>query len=206
LVLYGYTKKFQEEFKKNQTRKISEILNTSTSVSKKIKNRKSKNSNQKIGDEVTKSKFASKEWYGGQCQICGYTFRTNQGENHFERFTWTDFGRGSWTDEQKQMPEHNIIDESNSLCLCSRCHSILKHGGQFSASFLTYKFKKSNDYTYDDFIKDMEIDKPLKHPECFKEHVEWEDMYFLEIKLNNNEEYIYFTEEHLIAFFTFLKS
>jgi hypothetical protein len=216
------TQKHQEEFSKNQAKKIQTIVESSSISEKtknKIKNESSNNtkdnnnptSNQKMkkfGDQETKNKFKRKDWYSGQCQICGFTFQTKNGF-HCERFTWTDLGRGSWTNEQKQMPEHNIIDESNSLCLCSRCHSILKHGGQFSASFLSYEFKnklKSNNYTYDNFIKDIEIDKPLNHPECFKEHIEWEDMYFLEIKLNNNEEHIYFTEEHLIAFFTFLKS
>jgi len=171
-------------------------------------NRTSNQKMKKFGDEETKNKFKRKDWYSGQCQICGFTFQTKNGF-HCERFTWTDLGRGSWTSEQKQMPEHNIIDESNSLCLCSRCHSIIKHGGQFSATFLDSSVKnklKSDDYAYDDFIKDMEIDKPIQHPECFKLHIEWQDMYFLEITLNNSDEHIYFTEEHLIAFFQFLKS
>ncbi|SMP89414.1 hypothetical protein SAMN06314019_10824 [Epsilonproteobacteria bacterium SCGC AD-311-C15] len=216
------SKEFQEDFKKSQTKRILETLDNSTSISEKIKNKIkqeiSYNDNNKIasnqkmekfGSENTKSKFASKEWYRGQCQICGYTFRTNRGINHFERFTWTDFGRGEWTTKQKRMNEHNLIDASNSLCLCSRCHSILKHGGDFKATFLTSKSKNkltSDDYAYDEFIIDMEVDKLMQHPECFKEHIEWRDMYFLEIKLNKHEEYIYFTEEHLIAFFQFLKS
>jgi len=217
------TKKFQEDFSKKQTKRISEILDTSNSISEKtkckIKNEMSYDgkgnnnitSNQKMerfGHEETKNKFKRKDFYLGQCQICGFTFKTKTG-NHCERFTWTDFGRGSWTSEQKQIAEHNLIDVSNSLCLCSRCYSIIKQGGDFKASFLTTEFKnklKSNYYTYDKFIIDMKIDKPLHHPECFKEHVEWQDMCFLEIRLNKNEEYIYFTEEHLIAFFQFLKS
>lgn len=217
------TKEFQENFKKNQTKRISEILDTSTLISEKTKDKikneisydgKDNNNTttnqkmEKFGLEETKNKFKSKDFYLGQCQICGFTFKTKTG-NHCERFAWTDFGRGSWTSEQKQMAEHNLIDVSNSLCLCSRCFSILKYGGQFKANFLTHELKqkyKSKDYTYDSFIEDIEADRLVSHPECFKEHVEWDDMYFLNIELNCKEENIYFTEEHLIAFFNFLKS
>jgi hypothetical protein len=45
-----------------------------------------------------------------------------------------------------------------------------------------------------------------REPECFKEHIEFNDMYFVDIRLNNNDERIYFTEEHLLMFFEFLKS
>ena len=59
---------------------------------------------------------------------------------------------------------------------------------------------------YDEFIKDIDSDKLIKSPDCFKEHLDFDDMYFVDIRLNNNDERIYFTEEHLVMFFEFLKS
>jgi hypothetical protein len=63
-----------------------------------------------------------------------------------------------------------------------------------------------DDYDFDTFIEDIDSDKLLSTPECFKEHIEFNDMYFVDIRLNNNNERIYFTEEHLLMFFEFLKS
>lgn len=63
-----------------------------------------------------------------------------------------------------------------------------------------------DDYDFDTFIEDIDSDKLLTEPECFKEHIEFNDMYFVDIRLNNTDERIYFTEEHLLMFFEFLKS
>lgn len=218
--------KYEEAHRKRQNNLYTKILSESSSgispqTTRKIQNEiniqnsSSPNSTghnqkklKKYGDKETKNTFKRRDWYLGQCQICGFTFKAKDG-NHCERLTWTDFGRGQWTDKQKAMPGHNLIDEGNSLCLCSRCHSIIKHGGQFKASFLTDDFKeklKSEDFNYRNFIDDMEFDKPLNTPECFKYHVEWKDMYFVNIELNSEETNIYFTEEHLLKFFVFLKS
>lgn len=218
--------KFEDAHRKRQSAMYDKILSEDSSgisprtIAKlqdeiKNKNRSSPNSTgrnqeklKKYGHEETKNTFKRRDWYLGQCQICGFTFKTKNG-NHCERFTWTDFGKGNWTEEQKQLPEHNLIDEGNSLCLCSRCHSIIQHGGQFKASFLTDEVKeklKSDEFTFRNFIDEIEFDKPLNAPECFKYHVEWNDMYFINIELNHEEANIYFTEEHLSKFFVFLKS
>ena len=63
-----------------------------------------------------------------------------------------------------------------------------------------------DDYDFDTFIEDVKSKKLNNAPECFKEHIDFNDMYSVDIRLNNNQEKIYFTEEHLLMFFEFLKS
>ncbi|MFH0710156.1 MAG: hypothetical protein V2A75_08120 [Pseudomonadota bacterium] len=211
--------KYLQAYEKKRTARLSEITNASKSISDttieklKLQNTNFPNNSNKVkpnkyGYEETKNTFKRRDWYLGQCQICGFTFKTKDG-NHCERFTWTDFGRGEWTEGQKALLIYNIIEPGNSLCLCSRCYSILKHGGQFKALFLDNDFRhkyKSNEYSFENFLEDIELDKPLTQPDCFNDHVEWKDMYFTSIELNKKEENIYFTEEHLLLFFIFLTS
>ncbi len=162
----------------------------------------------KIGDIETKDLFKRRDWYLGQCQSCGFTFKTQKG-NYFERFTWTDFTKGKWSKGQKEQINYKCIDAGNSLCLCAKCHSIIKGGGDFQAEFLGSEVKQKlleSDYGFDDFLKDIKSEKLLEAPEAFKEHVDFDDIFSLDIRLNRENNRLYFTEIHLIQFFEFLKS
>lgn len=195
---------YQNQYIRERKEKIKKVLNQSKKISKREREKISNNIiNYKIGEEETKDFFRRKDQYLGQCQICGFTFRTKNGTNYCERFTWTDYKR--------VRVKANFIDAGNSLCLCAKCHSIIKGGGDFEATFLTDDIMEmlqvlKDDYDFDTFIEDINSDKPLSPPDCFKEHIDFEDMYFVDIRLNNKDERIYFTEEHLLMFFEFLKS
>ena len=162
----------------------------------------------KIGDSETKDLFKRRDWYLGQCQSCGFTFKTQKG-NYFERFTWTDFTKGKWSKGQKEQVKYRCIDAGNSLCLCAKCHSIIKGGGDFQAEFLDNEVKKKlleSDYKFDNFLEDIKSERLSEAPQAFKEHVEFDDMFSLDIRLNRENNRLYFTEIHLIQFFEFLKS
>jgi len=196
------TKEYQDNYKKRKEKKLREILKNSDKLSKKTKAKLSSYSI-KIGEEETKDFFREKDQYLGHCQICGFTFKTKNGSNYCERFTWSDY--------KKVKIKTDLIDAGNSLCLCAKCHSIIKGGGDFNATFLTSEIFEmlkvlKDDYDFDTFIEDIDSDKLLSVPDCFKEHIDFDDMYFVDIRLNNNDERIYFTEEHLVMFFEFLKS
>ena len=205
--LINNPEEFQEKYLANMEQKINDIINQIETVKPKIK-RQNIARPKKLGDKETRDIFARKDWYFGQCQICGFTFKKQDGYNHFERFTWTDFKKGKWTEKQKNTIKHNIIDVGNSLCLCSRCHSIIKQGGDFEASFLKLLDKERfQSKSFDERIKKISTDNQLlENPKCFKDALEWQDMYSIPIRLNNKDEKIYFTEEHLITFFAFLES
>ena len=193
---------YLSQYNKKRNERIKEISNQSKKISNRTRKKISNynNTNYKFGEEETKDFFRNQ--YSGQCQICGFTFKTKNGINYYERFTWSDYKRVK--------VKANFIDAGNSLCLCAKCHSIIKGGGDFEATFLTDDIMEMiqvlrDDYDFDTFIEDINSDKPLSPPDCFKEHIDFEDMYFVDIRLNNKDERIYFTEEHLLMFFEFLK-
>jgi len=154
------------------------------------------NQNSRYGEEETKSFLGGKNHYNGHCQICGFTFPTKGKYNYFERFCWNDLKHGGHED---------VVSPGNSLCLCARCHSILKGGGDFDFKNINgiENALKSNDFS--DFLKLAGGEKIENIPEKFNEHVEFNDMYAFNIRLNNREENIFFTEEHLLKFYNFLK-
>ena len=63
-----------------------------------------------------------------------------------------------------------------------------------------------SDYKFDDFLEDIKSEKLLEAPQAFKEHIDFDDMFSLDIRLNRKNNRLYFTEIHLIQFFEFLKS
>lgn len=197
--------KYKEDIQNRRKKNISEIKNSeslSTISKQEIPQ------NKKFGADEIRNEFKSEKYYRGQCQICGFTFPTNDG-NYCERFTWTDFKKGRWTDFQKKQAENRLITKGNSLCLCAKCHSIIKNGGHFEATFLNHEVEeklKNENYNFDEFLKDINVDKLFQKPECFEIYVEFGDMFVLEIRLNKKIEYIYMTEVHLVEFFEFLKN
>lgn len=142
----------------------------------------------KIGKSETND-FLSKQ-YKGHCQICGFTFSQSQKKgNYFELF--------DWLSEKTSHQKSNIIDAGSSLCLCSRCHSILKFG-DFNADFLS-DIEDVETMDYAEFADKFNfLAKNTDIPEIFK-FIE-KDMFKLPIRKLNQNEYIYFTEEHFIHF------
>lgn len=198
------TQEYQNKYIREKTEKLHKISKNSQKLSKRTiaKSSNPATINYKVGEKETKDFFRRKDQYLGQCQICGFTFTAKNNINYCERFTWSDYIRIK--------VKVDLIDPGNSLCLCAKCHSIIKGEGDFKPTFLTddvFEMLKvlKDDYDFDTFIEDIDSDKLLSTPECFKEHIEFNDMYFVDIRLNNNDERIYFTEEHLLMFFEFLK-
>jgi len=148
--------------------------------------------NSRGGEEETKSFLGGGNQYAGHCQICGFTFQTKDKYNYFERFCWNDLKRGGYED---------IVSPGNSLCLCARCHSILKGGGDFDFKNLSGIEHAVKNQTFEEFLKFTGVEKKQNVPEIFSEHTEFNDMFALSIRLNNKEESIYFTEEHLLQFY-----
>ena len=185
--------KYQAYMQNRRSKDINKIQN-SKSLSEKTKQEYSRDTRDKrvrVGDEKVKNEFKSRKFYAGQCQICGFTFPTNKG-NYCERFTWTDFTKGKWEKVDKNRLENRLITKGNSLCLCAKCHSIIKNGGDFETIFLSEKLKeklKNENYNFDEFLNDINIDKLFKKPECFEFYVEFGDMFVLEIRLNKKNEY-----------------
>lgn len=185
----------KESFLKEIKKKTDKIRKKRKTETKPRKKRKENDSPFRSREEETKEFFRRKDQYAGHCQICGFTFKIHNGPNYCERFTWTD--------KRKNKTVADIVYPGNSLCLCGKCYSIINGGGDFHASFL-------EDCVYTDEIEDfikkfhgLEIEEV---PNIFEDHIEFEDMYSLPIRLNTKEEYIYFTEDHLIEFFAFLSA
>ena len=125
------TQEYQNKYIREKTEKLQKISNNSQKVSKRTRAKSSNLTtiNYKVGEKETKDFFRKKDQYLGQCQICGFTFTSKNSVNYCERFTWSDYTRIKVKAE--------LIDAGNSLCLCAKCHSIIKGGGDFKATFLT---------------------------------------------------------------------
>jgi hypothetical protein len=186
----------RQSFLKKIKEKTDSIRKKRKIETKPRRKRKEKSKNDilyRAGEEETKAFFRRKDQYAGHCQICGFTFKIRSGPNYCERFTWTDSRKNSAVAE--------IVYPGNSLCLCGKCYSIINGGGDFHASFLEERVETD---ALDDFIKKFHGLSIDEVPEIFEDHIEFYDMYSLPIRLNKKEEYIYFTEDHLIEFFAFL--
>lgn len=186
----------KKSFLKNIKKKTDEIRKKRKAETKPRKKRKEKPKNDnpyRSGEEDTKEFFRRKDQYAGHCQICGFTFKIHNGPNYCERFTWTD--------RRKNQTVAEIIYPGNSLCLCGKCYSIINGGGDFKAAFLQ-EFKESEDL--DQFIQNFQGKEIDTVPKIFEGHIDFDDMFALPIRLLKEDEYIYFTEDHLIEFFAFL--
>lgn len=146
----------------------------------------------KIGNDETKLFLQNQ--YNGCCQICGFTFDKIEGnEKHFELF--------NWFSEKISKQKVNIIDAGSALCLCSRCHSILKYG-DFKLLVPLSEDKYSN-ISYSDFID--EINQQVVNADIPNVYLHIEmDLLRLPIRILNKTNNIFFTEEHFLRFYNLL--
>lgn len=179
-----------DEYKKTAEKQLKESL-TNSNENTRFRHAKSKI---KVGEKDTKE-FLKQE-YRGHCQICGFTFdkKDSQGK-YFERFTWLS--------EKITKQKNNLIEAGSSLCLCSKCHSILKYG-DFESKFvknLEQTSTKISDFSFDQFCDVITKNaKELDIPDCY----DFIEMYKLPIRILNEDKAIFYTEEHLLLFYTML--
>jgi hypothetical protein len=181
----AYIKKVQEEYEKN-------IKNAPTTVTTHIVNKKVK-----IGRKETK--WFLEQQYKGFCQICGFSFtkRNGKGEQYFELF--------DWFSEKITKQKVNVIQAGSSLCLCARCHSGVKYGN-FTANLVDIlKGLDVKKMSFEEFVSKISVTVDNKEiPECY-DFIE-NDMYKVDIRLFNQDEFIFYTEEHFLHLFVMLRS
>ena len=184
--------KDQEEYIEKSQKKLKENLEKANQETKK----RYSNINTKVGEKETR--FFLNEEYKGHCQICGFTFdkKDNQGK-YFETF--------NWLSQKITKQKLNLVEIGSTLCLCSRCHAILKYG-DFESKFLSNIEKTDinlNHFSFNEFCNVItKITNDIEIPEKF-DFIEM-DMYKLHIKLLNEDAYIFYTEEHLLHFYNIL--
>lgn len=137
--------------------------------------------------------------YKGHCQICGFTFKKASDQlNSFEKF--------NWNDKRVIKVKKPFVSSADSLCLCRNCTAVIKFG-DFEPSFIKsindiHNFSSKHFYEIIQVIHNV-ID--IEIHDIFKDHVDFEDMYALEVRLNNTKKNIFFTREHLMQFITYLQ-
>ena len=184
--------KDQEEYIEKSQKKLKENLEKANQETKK----RYSNINTKVGEKETR--FFLNEEYKGHCQICGFTFdkKDNKGK-YFETF--------NWLSQKITKQKLNLVEIGSTLCLCSRCHAILKYG-DFESKFLSNIEKTDinlNHFSFNEFCNVItKITNDIEIPEKF-DFIEM-DMYKLHIKLLNEDAYIFYTEEHLLHFYNIL--
>ena len=184
--------KDQEEYIEKSQKKLKENLEKANQETKK----RYSNINTKVGEKETR--FFLNEEYKGHCQICGFTFdkKDNKGK-YFETF--------NWLSQKITKQKLNFVEIGSTLCLCSRCHAILKYG-DFESKFLSNIEKTDinlNHFSFNEFCNVItKITNDIEIPEKF-DFIEM-DMYKLHIKLLNEDAYIFYTEEHLLHFYNIL--
>jgi hypothetical protein len=178
----------EENFRKKIQEKFNENMQNSSALTMVHYGRKKA----KVGKQETKE-FLKKQ-YKGYCQICGFTFeQKNYKGKYFELF--------DWLSEKIGKQKSNVINAGSSLCLCAKCHSSLKYG-DFEAKFLS---TLKNIDTFNEFTsKTNTIVDNDKIPKCYN-FIEM-DMYKIPIRLLNEEQNIFYTEEHFLHFYTLLNS
>ena len=178
----AYKSKAQEQFKKN-------IENSKSNVK-----RVYRSSTIKLGKEETKE-FLNNQ-YKGHCQVCGFTFdKKNNNGKYFELF--------DWLDNKKNILHSNTIQAGSSLCLCAKCHSIMKRG-DFNPDFIDdFGDDITSEFKFEEFVDllDSTVEED-KIPEVF-EFIEM-DMYKTPVRMLNETRYIFFTEEHFLHFYSML--
>ncbi len=137
--------------------------------------------------------------YKGHCQSCGFTFRkTSDHLNSFEKF--------SWDDKRIVKVKKTFVSSAESLCLCRNCAANIKFGS-FEPLFLKkiLNIESFETKSFDEVISMLHNVIDVNPPEIFEDHTEFNDMFALEIKLNQKDRNLYFTKEHLIQFIIFLQ-
>jgi hypothetical protein len=148
----------------------------------------------KVGKDETKSFLESE--YKGHCQICGFTFdKKNHQGKYFELF--------DWLSEKVIKEKSNIIYTGSSLCLCSKCHSIMKYG-DFESKFINNLQNNQNildNYNFEIFCDvTTKETKNLEVPDKFDFCMD----YKIPIRLLNEDKCIFYTQEHFLHFYNIL--
>ena len=181
----AYIKKAQKEYEEN-------LKNAPTNTTTHIVTR-----NVKVGRKETKW-FLEKQ-YQGLCQICGFTFtKRKQGAGqYFELF--------DWFSEKITKQKVKIVQAGSSLSLCARCHAGVKYGS-FKTNLVDILEKLDvKSMSFDEFVSKISITVENKEiPMCY-DFIE-NDMYKVDIRLFNKEEFIFYTEEHFMHLFVMLRS
>ena len=137
--------------------------------------------------------------YRGYCQICGFTFRKSDDkdkENSFEMH--------NWDNKLVVKSKSYLVSSSGSLCLCRNCSANIKFGA-FNPLFVD-KIHSLKSKSIDE-VKELICNKVSREDivDRFQEFYEWDDMYALEITVNDEPKNIYMTNGHLIQFIAYLQ-
>jgi hypothetical protein len=187
-----FIKKVQEDIKNFKSNEQNEIIEEIVIVRKKSKTSNDKESKDKIKNYLYDS-------YKGYCQVCGFTFRkVADRKNSFELF--------NWNDKRVVKKKKSFITTADSLCLCRNCSANIKWGA-FKPVFMN-KINTIENFTQKsiDEIKEV-ICVKLENDivDKFKDDYEWDDIYALDIMVNNQSKNIYMTNGHLIQFIAYLQ-
>src|SRR5690606_11273218 len=106
-----------------------------------------------------------------------------------------------WLSEKISSQRTNIIDAGSSLCLCSRCHSILKFG-DFEVKSIG-DLESIEESNYNEFAKKFNLtNSESEVPDVFS-FIEM-DMFKIPIRLLNQDSNIFYSEEHFLHFYNML--
>jgi hypothetical protein len=100
-----------------------------------------------------------------------------------------------------------LVSSVDSLCLCRNCSANIKFGA-FNPLFVDKvhrltNFKDKNLDEIKEFISNKVDRKDVV--ERFEEYYDWDDLYTLEITMNDEPKNIYITNGHLIQFIAYLQ-
>ena len=149
-------------------------------------------------EDKSEIKIFLTKMYKGYCQVCGYTFKKTNGVNSFERF--------NWNDKRVVKVKKSLVSTADSLCLCRNCSANIKWGAFYPNFVDTIKeIEEFKSKSYDEIreILHKVVDKNI--PNIFEPLLEFDDIYALEIELDGKPRNIYFTNEHLLQFVTYLQ-
>ena len=186
-----YTQQVQKDIKEFDESIQNEILQTIVIVRKNSNTKLAQKQRQKIRDYLY-------QYYKGHCQICAFTFRKEDEKNSFEMF--------NWNDKRVVKKKKSFISRADSLCLCRNCSANIKWGA-FEPIFIDRIdgirdfAKKSLDEIKEIVCAKLEDNIVNK----FKDDYEWNDIYALEITVNDKPKNIYMTNRHLIELIAYLK-
>jgi len=137
--------------------------------------------------------------YRGYCQICGFTFRKfRDRENSFEMH--------NWDNKLVVKTKSYLVSSADSLCLCRNCSANIKWGA-FEPIFMD-KINNIEDFankSLDEVKEAICVELEDNVVKKFKDNYEWEDIYALEITVNDEPKNIYMTNGHLIQFIAYLQ-
>ena len=126
------------------------------------------------------------------------TFRKTNGVNSFERF--------NWNDKRVVKVKKSLVSTADSLCLCRNCSANIKWGAFYPNFVDTIReIEEFKSKSYDDIREKLHKVVDENVPKIFEPLLDFDDIYTLEIELDGKPRNIYFTNEHLLQFVTYLQ-